>query len=227
MPRDRSKHFPLFICFGYFFLSSLHPALASGAIPSELAQEAHALSAPQLEDTWKPLLAALQPEEALQVRFQERRENDFRRGHRTFEGTLRVWRDQGISLHYGGTANVTLAVTPGVFWRRPGSGSWSAYPAAPESGLGEWSEPLWHLNLEALKENFHLFGRKLDESEWELLLTPKRDRNLPRIYLQGNPSAVTRVEVEHNPRRRTVYLLRDADRSPLTDDWDAYFPEVR
>ena len=195
------------------------------AIPGDLATPENLLDPKKLSPEWQELLGNLQPKPALEATFREQRENDFRRGHRVFGGVLRVWGDRGVSLRYEGAIDVTLVAAPGAVWRRPAEGTWTAYAIDPDTGMAAWSRALWNLDLAALAESFTIHGRQSTDKHWELLLTPAGDHRLPRVHLQGDRRALTSLEVEHNPRRRTLYSLEDVNRSPDTGDWVQYFPE--
>lgn len=198
---------------------------ARAAIPGDLATPQNLLDPKELSSEWQELLDGLQPGEALEANFREQRENDFRRGHRIFRGVLRVWGDRGVSLRYEGAIDVTLVAAPGAVWRRPADGAWTSYAVDPDTGMAAWSRALWNLDLAALGELFTIHGRQAADERWELLLTPTQDRRLPRIYLQGDPRALTHLEVEHNPRRRTLYALENINRAPDTGSWARFFPK--
>lgn len=215
---------PFFRLVALALVASVTPLGA--VIPSDLSNPEYALDPAHLDQSWVELLAGLQTESSLEARFRERRENDFRRAHRYFQGTLRMSAQSGVSLHYEGGLDVTLVATPGAVWRRPSGGEWTAYAIDSESGMASWSESLWRLDLQALDESFTLHGRQTAEGSWELLLSPRSDRRLPRLYLQGDREALERLEVVHNPRRRTVYFMQAVDRSPDTSDWPRFFPHI-
>lgn len=198
--------------------------MLQAVIPSGLDVDTNRLDPADPGSQWTALIEGLRPDEPLQARFHEQRQNDFRRGFRNFRGILRLWPGHGASLHYTEPAEVTLVAKPGVLWRRPAGGEWTHYSAESGGQAAGLSEALWRLDLPALSGIYIVHGRIGDEADWELLLTPESDFRQPRVYLQGDDNALHRMEIEHDVRRRRTISFDEIDRSPPTEDWQDFFP---
>jgi hypothetical protein len=191
------------------------------AAPVELVLEEGKLPA-----EWQERFAALATDDPLEAQFTEIRENSFRRGNRVFEGTMRVDPQRGVSLTYAAPVDVSLVVTRGVFWRRPGNGEWQAYPAPEEAGLGDWTEALWSFDVTALASLFRLSAEELGEDRWLLELTPRELGKLPQVTLEAADGKLARIVIEASASRTTTYRMDSVNESPETEAeaWQAAFP---
>lgn len=210
---------------GFLFLlaTSLCPQVFS-AVPPDLESPEFQLDVTALEPVWRDRFEALRVDEPVAATFLESRKNSFRKGARTFSGTIRVDPQRGVSLHYAEPLDVILVGAIGTLWRRPSSGEWTAYPAPDDGSIGDWTAGLWQFDFPALAKEFAFYGRPLEGQAWELFLTPRENFRLPEIHLRAEDSRLTRIDLELSPTREITYDLKEFDPSPEVGDWDRYFP---
>lgn len=182
--------------------------------------DANRLEMASLPTEWDLLLQELHAARCVKAQFQEARYFKFKTEPQLYDGVFRKAADGSISLAYQSGSSMALHVGPDFAYYRKGDGAAKPIPGfASRKGSVSILPALLSLNLEALSEQYHVYGR-MDTSSggWELRLVEREDASSDLDYEQIELSGVRTA-------LQTILLRKGAMRSIQIELEAPEFPE--
>lgn len=178
------------------------------------AAEADALALPANriapgDPAWQELAGGLREQKAITAAFTENRWFPFKKTPTVLKGESRVAAGRGLSLHYVFPEEVTTIIDARGMLTRNAKGD-TAAALDPQAAAA--NSALLHvlaLDLAPLAETFELYGLRTG-SGWKLALVPKDAslrRTLGQISIEGEGSAVRRIELRRSAAQRVEILI--------------------
>lgn len=187
--------------------------LVTAADAAPWADNSNQLDPADLPPEWRTLIDVLREPETLRATFEERRLLGFRSEPIVLQGTLRLIRNDALSLHYSEPEDRTVIVDATGVLLRDGRGRSRAAPAEAAASVQPLLRAL-HFDLAALTAAFTVHGWR-DGEEWKLAIKPRetdRDSSVGAIEIGGTGKAVETIYLAPSSRRRISIRLLTIDR---------------
>lgn len=194
-------------------------ALSAAVEPDPLAVPANRVSAD--DPAWQNLAKDLRLQKAVTADFTESRWFPFKKTPAVLKGEVRVSDEHGLSLHYLQPQDQTVVIDGRGILVRSAAGD-SIPPADPRGGASNSALlDALRLDLRSLSDTFDIYGLRTGAA-WTLALVPKTEaqrRTLNRISIEGEGSAVRRIELRHSALQRVEILISPPrSTAPFTPD---------
>ncbi|MDF3057375.1 MAG: hypothetical protein K0R17_1590 [Rariglobus sp.] len=182
--------------------------------------------AAELSDTWRARLVELTKPRTITATFSESRHTPLKRVPVVVTGTVRIYRERGLSLSYDQKhAPLIILDDRGLLLRHPDGREQSAPPEA-ENDL-RLLHALFAFDLVTLEKSYALVASDSPDGAWTLTFTRRPDSNAGyrELILSGNAAHLAAITLAKTPNLKTAITLASPQLNSVfnSDELARYF----